>query len=231
MCALHAWRDVVGRCAEWGRPKGHDWPTGALHPRHCTIGACAPKMSQNFRNSFYMGLPLLRASVVRMAEGLIAYATSCRDREAVSFLRAVSHVPPLFLITRRGISLHGPISEDAKCQLVNSELEAGRSLLYTHGQKHAETRTPALHTCLPYFVAPPAAPAAPAALSHFTCINCMFSPPVGGCAFAKTRRNAQSRPRRATRVLPVKAFVGLGSGPLVFTRGAYTCAIRFSMFV
>ena len=33
----------------------------------------------------------------------------------------------------------------------------------------------------------PAALAAPAALSHFTCINCMFSPPVGGCAFAKTR--------------------------------------------
>ena len=25
--------------------------------------------------------------------------------------------------------------------------------------------------------------------------------------------------------------VGLGSGPLVFTRGAYTCAIRFSTFV
>ena len=32
----------------------------------------------------------------------------------------------------------------------------------------------------------PAALAGPAALSHFTCIKCMFSPPVGGCAFPKT---------------------------------------------
>jgi hypothetical protein len=31
--------------------------------------------------------------------------------------------------------------------------------------------------------------------------------------------------------LDCAGVVGLGSGPLVFTRGAYTCAIRFSMFV
>ena len=88
----------------------------------------------------------------------------------------------------------------------------GSYMLYTHGQKHAfshfdvqgarrefyrskrSTSAALSHfTCINCMFSSPvgfgqivAPPAAPAALSHFTCINCMFCPPVGGCAFAKT---------------------------------------------